>query len=254
MKLNEDQISQFHRDGYILVEGLLSESEVEALRQRVEDIATGTKDFPEERLEYEPGAEKNERRMESLRKINQGAGCDEVLSAHSRHPAILDVIESLLGPDIKRFGDQLFVKPPGGVEKPYHQDSPYFKIEPMALVSSWVALDDVTLENGCLYFVPGSHVDGALAHSEDWEVGDRRDMKIPDSAIELAKETPITMKAGDVSFHHSLLLHRSGPNKTQQFRRGYATHYMSCRSRWTGEPDKKPDYLLLRGAEYEGCV
>ena len=150
------------------------------------------------------------------------------------------------------------MKPPGGIEKTYHQDSPYFKIEPMALVTAWVALDDVTLDNGCMWVVPGSQRNGALDHSEPWKVGDRLDMRIPDSAIDEAKsangEQPVTMRAGGCSFHHSLILHRSGPNRTPHFRRGMATHYMTARSRWTGAPAEKPDYPLLAGREYPGCV
>ena len=70
------------------------------------------------------------------------------------------------------------------MEKTYHQDSPYFKIEPMALVSSWVAMDDVTLENGCLWVVPGSHKGGALDHSEVWMVCERRDMTGPEAVFD----------------------------------------------------------------------
>ena len=192
--------------------------------------------------------------MSTLRKINHGAESAAVLLKHAFNPAVVDIITGLLGPDIKLFGDQCFVKPPGGIEKTYHQDSPYFTIEPMALVTAWVALDDVTLENGCMWVVPGSHHGGALDHSETWMVADRKDMKIPDSSFDRASEQPITMKAGDCSFHHSLILHSSGPNNTSSFRRGYATHYMGARSRWTGPAADKPDYPLVCGAEFEGCV
>ena len=253
MKLTLAQISEFEKNGYLVVEGMLTESHVAALRQRTEDIASGRVDFPANCIEFEPGSEDG-RDIRSLRKINRGATYDPVISEHARNPALLDAIECLLGPDIKLFHDQLFVKPPGGVEKTYHQDSPYFYIEPMALVTAWVALDDVTLENGCMWVIPGSHRGGPLDHSEPWFVGDRQDMRIPDSAIDLSNEQPITMTAGGCSFHHSLTLHRSGPNNSPDFRRGHATHYMTARSRWTGEPADKPNYPLLRGVEHPNCV
>ena len=254
MRLDKEQIARYEQDGYVIVEDVLSESELETLRTRTEDIATGRVDVPERILEFEPGTATGERRLESLRKINEGGKFDDVLGAHAHHPVILDIVTDLLGPDIKLYGDQCFVKPPGGIEKTYHQDSPYFTIEPMALVTAWAALDDVTLENGCMYVVPGSQRNGPLEHSEAWMVGGRQDMKIPDSAFDRATEQPITMKAGSVSFHHSLILHRSGPNETPHFRRGYATHYMSARSRWTGAPEDKPQYELVRGFGFEGCV
>jgi phytanoyl-CoA hydroxylase len=254
MKLSQEQIAQFHEKGYIVVEDLLSVDQVEVLRQRVADIAEGRTNYPEECIEYEPGANDQVPPIDRLRKLNSCAQHDQVFLDHAHHTAILDVAESLLGPDLKLYGDQMFLKPPGGMEKTYHQDSPYFTIEPMDLVSSWVAMDDVTVENGCLWVVPGSHKGGALDHSEVWMVGERQDMTIRETAFDRSVEEPIVMKAGSCSFHHSLLLHRSGPNKTPHRRRGLATHYMSAQSRWTGALEDKPDYLLLRGREYSGCV
>jgi hypothetical protein len=124
----------------------------------------------------------------------------------------------------------------------------------MALVSGWIAVDDVTGENGCVRVITGSHKLGPQPHSDVWKVGERNDMKIPDRLIDRSRERLLVMKAGSVSFHHSLLMHASGPNRSASFRRGYAFHYMSAQSRWTGDPAKKPEYLLLRGREYPGCV
>ena len=78
--------------------------------------------------------------IDRLRKLNECALNASVFMDHARNSAILDVVEDLLGPDLKLYGDQMFLKPPDGMEKTYHQDSPYFKIDPMALVSSWVAM------------------------------------------------------------------------------------------------------------------
>ena len=254
MKLSQEQVAQFHQKGYIVVEDLLNTDEVETLRQEVADIAEGRSDFPAAKIEYEPNADPDVAPIDRLRKLNECALNASVFMDHARKSAILDVVEDLLGPDLKLYGDQMFLKPPGGMEKTYHQDSPYFKIDPMALVSSWVAMDDVTLENGCLWVVPGSHEGGALDHSEVWMVGDRQDMTVPETVFDRNAEESITMKMGDCSFHHSLLLHRSGPNNTPHRRRGLATHYMSAQSRWTGAPEDKPEYLLLRGREFPGCV
>ena len=251
--LSEEQVAQYRRDGFIVVENLLSEPDLDTIRKRIVDIAEGRTDFPEKYMEFEPDADRT-RHLDNFRKLNHCAEFDQVFLDHARNPGILDVVESLIGPDIKLMGDQFFLKPPGGVEKTYHQDSPYFTIEPMDLTSSWAAMDDVTLENGCLWVVPGSHKGGPLAHSQPWIVGDREDKCVPDSAFDRSKEVSITMKAGSVSFHHSLLLHRSGPNNTQHRRRGLASHYMSARSRWTGPPEEMPEYPLMRGQEYPGCV
>jgi phytanoyl-CoA hydroxylase len=225
---------------------------VEALGERVRQIAEGELDFPTASIEYEPGA--TGRRMESLRKINGPSQHDAFFVDHARHPRILAAIVDLLGEDVKLFGDQLFMKPPGGIEKTYHQDCPYFKIAPMAMVTAWVALDDVTVDNGCLHVIPGSHKLGAVDHSEPWMVGERQDKKIPDAQLDRDRERAITLQAGGVSFHHGLTQHRSGANRTDRFRRGLATHYMTSQSRWTGDPKDQPDYVLLHGREFAGCV
>jgi ectoine hydroxylase-related dioxygenase (phytanoyl-CoA dioxygenase family) len=254
MPLEPKLIEQYDEAGFLVMPDLLTESEIACLRQRVADIANGVvTTYPEASIEYEPGAPR-ERGLANVRKLNHCEHHDELLLDAARHPAILDVVESLIGPDIKLLGEQLFMKPPGGIEKAYHQDSPYFTIEPMSLVSAWIALDDVTEENGCLKVIAGSHRYGPRPHDEPWMVGDRRDMKIADADIDYGKETSILLKAGDVSFHHSLLMHSSGPNRTPYSRRGLAMHYMTAKSRWTGAPERKPSYMLLRGEEYAGCV
>ena len=254
MKLDESQVRQFESQGFLVVENLLGESEVDGLTQRMQDLVDGTVPFPQDSLEWEPGTDPQNRGANTLRKINSCAEHDSFFVEHASKPAILDVIESLLGSDIKLFGDQAFIKPPGGSEKTYHQDSAYFAIEPKAIITCWAALDDVTVENGCLWVIPGSHTGGIVDHSDIWMVGDRQDMKVPDEKLEREREVSITMKAGSCSFHHSVLLHRSGPNLTEQHRRGLATHYMSSRSQWVGDPAQKPHYPLLRGQEYADCA
>ena len=249
--LSTEQTERFHAEGYLILDPCLEEGELEALRERVRGIADGEVDFPESSVEYEPGA--SGRRMEHLRKINHPSRHDSFFVDHARHPRILAAMVDLLGEDVKLFGDQLFMKPPGGIEKTYHQDCPYFPVRPMEVITAWVALDEVTVENGCMYVVPGSHKLGAVDHSEAWMVGERKDMKIPDAAIDRERERPVTLRAGGCSFHHGLIQHRSGANRTRSFRRGLATHYMTAKSRWTGEGEQ-PSYHLLSGREYEGCV
>ena len=98
-----------------------------------------------------------------------------MFQTHARNPKVLDIVESLLGPDIKLYQDQLFMKPPKvGSRQRYHQDTPLgFHIDPPDMVTCWAALDDSTLENGCLRMVPGTHRSGILEKSV-WEGYERR--------------------------------------------------------------------------------
>ncbi|MGB0582111.1 MAG: phytanoyl-CoA dioxygenase family protein [Limisphaerales bacterium] len=228
---------RYETDGYLVLDNLLPADHIAGLRSQMDDIAGGKTDFPNANVEFEPGSQ-------AIRKINQCAENDPVFRAHAEHPAILDIVESLIGPAIKLFASQCFMKPPGGIEKRWHQDSAYFCIEPMNLVTCWTALDDVTVANGGMWVIPGSHQKGLVEHAR-WQLGDREDkqVELPDNISQQAIEMP----AGSCSFHHSLLLHRSGPNRTDQPRRGLAVHYMAADCRWTDPSIPEPDYPLLRG-------
>lgn len=251
--IDDTVASRYARSGFAIVPTLLAASDVEVIRSRIMEIAAGrVPEYPAADIEFEP--ERDETGTPVVRKINRCAEHDDVFMTVARDERILDVVESLIGPDIKLYESQCFMKPAGGVEKPYHQDSAYFTIEPRSLVTCWIALDDVTLENGCLWVIPGSHYGEVIDHSEPWHIGNRLDMRVPNDKIDLTKETPITMSVGSCSFHHSKLLHRSGPNHTDRPRRGLAIHYMSSRSRWTNPAKPQPKYILLRGRGYDGCV
>jgi phytanoyl-CoA hydroxylase len=258
MQLTSDQVAAFERDGFIAVPQLLAPEEVEALRRRTEQIILGEVSMPPEFDRYvqiEPALEGRElagaERLQAVRKMWQLWKFDPVFEALIRHPAILDVVEALLGPDLKFYGDQMLLKPPfHGSAKPYHQDSPYWSIDPPALVTCWIALDDSTRENGCMRFLPGSHKQGIIPH---------RHLEGPHivpeeyGRMDLSEEVSVELKAGGASFHHSCTLHETAANTTPYPRRAHTLAYMSARSRYTGKPPR-PEYPLVRGREYAGCV
>lgn len=251
--INQALTIHYQREGFLVTENLLPNDLITALRDRITDIAAGhVPSFPPRDIEFEPSRDGGV--STTPRKINRCAENDSVFMSAVRRCEILDIVERLIGPDIKLFGSQCFMKPPGGVQKPYHQDSAYFTIEPQSQVTCWIALDDATVENGCMWVIPGSHRDGICDHSQPWEVAGRVDMQVPDKEIDRSRETPITLTAGSCSFHHSVLLHRSGPNQTDSHRRGLAVHYMSAASRWTHATAPKPKFALLRGEEHVDCA
>jgi phytanoyl-CoA hydroxylase len=254
MQLSEEQVKQFWEDGYLIVENLLNEDEVVTLRQRAEWVANGTAlHIPKEKLQVEPGVVAGEVQAEtyadSLRKMSHLAFYDEIFETHARNPKILDIIEALLGPDIKLYQDQLFMKPPRiGSRQRYHQDMPLgFYIDPPDMVTCWAALDDATIENGCLWMLPGTHKFGIVEQSK-WEEYEQMSLE-----GRLPEERPVVMKTGSCSFHHGLILHCSQPNLTEKRRRGYATHYVSAKCHYTGPPEKN-DALLMRGQSLPGRI
>ncbi|NKB72102.1 MAG: phytanoyl-CoA dioxygenase [Candidatus Latescibacteria bacterium] len=253
--LSAQQIEQFTHDGILVVKNLLDEEQLDRLRQRADWVASGqAPHVAPSHLQVEPqvrqGEAQADKYSDSLRKMSHIAFVDEVFQAHARNRRILDCIAALLGPDIKLYQDQLFMKPPRiGSRQRYHQDQPLgFYVDPPHMVTCWAALDRATIENGCLWMLPGTHRYGQIPQ-ERWEDYEKQAL-----AGQLPQECPIELEAGDCSFHHGLILHSSRPNQTGQRRRGYATHYVSAHCRYTGPPDRTNDALLVRGHEQPGCI
>ena len=255
--LTAEQVDSFWRNGWLAVEDLLSPDDVARIGERADQIARGETGADPERVQAEKlvreGEVKATARELEIRKLYWLAGQDEVLQTHARHPAIVDVIADLLdSDDIKLYADQLFMKPPAiGAAQPWHQDSKSFiDVYPMDLVTAWAAIDDATLDNGCLEFVPGSHLWGVLSNDE---MGEHRALIGHDAAF---MPQPAPLRSGSVSFHHSLTWHASRANTSTARRRGYAVHYMRADSRRAAALDGPavPPPLQIRGRSFEGCV
>ena len=95
--------------------------------------------------------------------------------------------------------------------------------------------------------LPGTHKFGII-EKERWKEFEQKSLD-----GELPEERPIELKAGSCSFHHGLTLHSSRPNQTNQRRRGYATHYVSAKCRYTEDPGKN-DAMLVRGQSQPDCI
>lgn len=260
-QVGKDELKRnYDENGFVVVENLLGIQEIEALKNRLEEIISGRLNHvPEANFDLEPDVLKGKvtpaTKMDALRVVRNLSSHDALFLSAAKNQRTLDVVEAILGPNIKIYGDQLLMKPPFyGIEKPYHQDSAYWSIRPMALVTCWLALDEATVENGCLHFIRGSHKLGLIEHGEKWMVGDREDMQVSGSMIDRSKEVAAPLRPGSGSFHHSLTLHRSSPNRSPHRRRGWAVAYMSAESTYGDDYSKKPNYILVRGQEFPGRV
>ncbi len=147
------------------------------------------------------------------------------------HPALLDVVERIIGPDIVMWASALFCKPAStGLEVPWHQDGQYWPIRPRATVTMWIALDDVDRGNGCMRVIPGSHRMGEFSH----DVSDREDLVlnnvVNDPRLDVSQARDIELKTGEVSLHDVNIVHGSQPNTSGRRRAGYAIRYMPATS------------------------
>jgi phytanoyl-CoA hydroxylase len=253
MVLSPKQIEQYHRDGFLVFEELFRPHEVAGLLLHLEDLVLERVPCPEGiRMQVEPAVQRGEASpaspMERLRKVEGLVEHEEAFARLAADSRVLDVMQDLIGPDIKLFRDALMMKPPRhGSAKPYHQDSAYWQIDPPDLVSVWMALDDATLENGCMRVIPGSHASGVLEHKH------LQDYQVDEAELDTSHEIAVPLKSGGCLFFHSLLLHATAPNHSPHPRRSIIISAMSARSRYTG-PEPRPHFPLLRGREYPGAV
>ena len=255
MALTADQVEEFQRNGFLAIQNVLTPEELAQMRQRADEIARG--ELPEgSRItrQVEPAVGRGETMVDatedSLRKMVKLAMDDEVFRAHAMRPSILECLQPLLGPDITLYQDQLFMKAPRvGSRQPYHQDQPagFYIDPPELLITCWTALDESTEENGCLRYLTGSHKLGPLGKEE------RAEYEARAAGGPLPGEVPLVLPAGGCGFHHGWLLHASNVNLSDKRRRGYATHYVSSRVRYTG-PEPKPEFLRVSGQSHPGCI
>lgn len=266
MALTAEQKAFFQEHGYLKYDKrVLTAQEIETLRQRSEDIVYGRLNHvPPRYMQIEakfrnsddPGVDK----LDKVRKMTHLCYFDDVFAQVAQKPEIVDVIEDLIGPNIKLYCDQLMMKPRfNGTVTDWHQDSTAWSFfAPQDHVSCWVALDDATVENGCMTVIPGSHHWGPVTR-------EYRDTFLNSPLI--AKPVPVEVKAGYCMFHHGLNWHRTGANSTPNRRRGLALHYIHAETMYLGLPDEESRLMtecelppgqfrfkLIRGQEFPGRV
>lgn len=240
--LSNAEIAAYQRDGYLAYDRLLSESEVDAILDRATNLVETQ--WQGVRVQIEPRVVSGEAeavsKLAAIRKIEGLVENDDLFLNLARHPLILGRIQDLLGSHVKMFRDAMMMKPPRvGSEKPYHQDSAYWSVEPMDLCSVWIALDDATLENGCMRVLPGTHLGGVVEHKSI------RDFQVDESSLDLASEASVPLRRGGALFFHSLLLHATSDNHSDKARRAMIVSYMRGDSRFTGPADRAPNYLVV---------
>ena len=246
-KLTNDQVTDFHRDGFLTIDSLLNEEEVQELRDELERVmAIGEEGYGNRTPR--PALISN-----TVSDAERGGvywhivNIWEVSPAYRRlmyHPFIVRAISQLTGArELLIWHDQLLYKPPraGGATR-WHQDAPLWPIiRPMTPVSAWIPLDDTTVENGCMWMVPGSHRWGdqiafltTQTHLRSIEEFDRIEPFAPPSNAEIrdVRPEPRPVRCGAVSFHHSMTWHGAPQNLSARPRRAIAISYMTGEARF----------------------
>ncbi len=256
--ITDEMIDSYRRDGYVVARKLVPQSDLVRLVGRLEDIVAGRVPAADGMIVMRDvmvakGVIKPKSQIEAVAKI-QFYENDAVLDSYTTHEKILDCVERFIGHDVQTIHTMLINKPPNVQgHHPLHQDLIYFPFRPAEkLVASWTALEPVTRENGCLVVVPGSHRGELRPHGNppglEWLNGGY--WGVLDVAEEKDRRVHLEMEPGDTVFFHPILLHGSGRNRTQGFRRAMSAHYAAVDIDWvwkTGEIFGDRKFRIVRG-------
>ena len=170
-----------------------------------------------------------------------------------RHPAILDAIEDLIGPNIRVLHNNVFIKEPhSGALVTWHQDGAYNGMSPPEVVTAWVALTDSTTEMGCVSILKGSHKHGLRVHVDKKTEGNLLSRGQQIEQLENADVIPLELGPGEMSLHHSYAVHNSEPNRSGKRRVGVMTTYFPTHCRYIGTGPARMRCALVRGRDEYG--
>jgi hypothetical protein len=218
-RLSRNQVDAFHRDGFLAGVQVLDDPQVDTLCAELAGLMDPAHSSHKLFHEYHSNESSNPDTIlfHALGAWRTGPAFHDVLWS----PAFLVAASQLLDAPVRFWHDQLFCKPAhhGGVVA-WHQDYSYWtRTKPMAHLTCWIALDDSTVDNGCLYYVPGSH---------NWDLlpvtglaGDMNEIMtvLNEEQKRAFKPVPIELKRGQCSFHHPLTVHGSYENRSDRPRR-----------------------------------
>ena len=234
----QDQLStvrdQFERDGYVVVRNVIDQDLVEEGRRHIEWL-----------LEQHPGT-----RPEQL---HHSLMTDDPFWVRLvSDDRLLDVAQRFVGPNIALFASHYIAKRPfDGQAVLWHQDGSYWPLEPMEVVTLWLALDNSTPENGCMRVIPGTQHMDLQEMKPRTEVDNVLSSGMDDSFVDETKAVDIILKAGDVSMHHPNIVHGSNANTSPKWRRGLTIRYIPTTTRIVSEK-QWPSAFLLRGQAVPG--
>jgi hypothetical protein len=227
-------INAYRRDGYLSGVPVLDAPAVVQLRAAIEELEATRAD----------GAGGHD--LNQFFRVN-GHLVLPLLADVARSPAILDAVEQVLGQNLLAWSVELFIKEPGSSKTvSWHQDITYWGMgETDDEVTAWIALSDVSVDAGCMRFLPGSHLGGIVAHHDTFGADNllSRGQEIAD--VDEARAVPGPLRPGEMSLHHGRCFHASGPNRSAGRRIGCAIRYVTPEVR---DPEMPRDYaMLVRG-------
>jgi ectoine hydroxylase-related dioxygenase (phytanoyl-CoA dioxygenase family) len=224
----------FNRNGYLKGMRIFSPAEIADIRAYFDDLLART--------------------------LAAGGDSYSISTAHLRygrvydllaHPLIVAHVADLLGDDVIAWGSHFFCKMPGdGKRVSWHQDASYWPLTPSKAVTVWLAIDDASVENACMRYIPGSHLLGHLTYTLSENDASNVLNQTVTGVDQLGTPVDVELQAGEISLHSDLLLHGSEANQSTRRRCGLTLRYCPADVRaglgWNAKG------VVVRGSDPDG--
>jgi len=226
-----DAADFFRENGFVVLDQALSRAEVDVLNRETAHLCRNEKGEINGIGSAAPD-ESDSDVMKRVLCIHFPHKLSEVMRKSLHDPAIVELLTKVIGPNVKCMQSMLFVKASGKPGQAWHQDEDFIPTRDRSLTGAWIALDDATVVNGCLWVLPKSQRPGILWPQQEHE---NRNFDCTRESHQFPwrdeDSVPVEVKAGSIVFFNGYLLHRSLPNRaTEGFRRSLVNHYMSAES------------------------
>ena len=237
MQVTEQQMQQYHAQGYTVIRELISSDEATRVRQRLIELMEGHHDWPDTHFQaLDPSKFRNSKGGFIPVGVQLPARQEAVFQAIADHPNLQAAMAQLLGGPVRRFTDQALIKHHDISGQSFcHQDSYYWHLPPKQGCNAWIALDEVGEDASALAILPGTHLAWTLMDHEGYydepsfhnaRSGEAfKRWRIPATALGGYPEVLLPMSPGDAAFFTNYTVHRSEPNKSGEHKCAYAIAY-----------------------------
>jgi len=220
--LQDDELKHYQEQGYVIPRYRLPRDLLGRLREGVDQVLATYTDVAQEDLANP-----------HMIPPTDGPQVNPFMDA-ARHPAILNMVEQALGPDLILWITRILCKPAGcGREVPWHQDGEYWLMRPLATCSVWIAIDPVSTQNGCMRFIPGSHKRQELyRHHQTSRENLVLNLELDQDQFDEAEAVNVELEAGQISLHDVRMIHGSLANTSGARRAALIMRYMPATSHY----------------------